>query len=82
MSEKRSNVHKHLSVFLFIFACCMSTASFIVPPLGVIDPSILIYVAQVMLFASGLLFGKNFMENTATKILSKLNENIEKHSQK
>lgn len=43
-----------LAVILIIFGIALLTASFIVPPLGIIDPSILVAYGETLTFVGAL----------------------------
>lgn len=52
---KKLNIRLAIAVFLVIIGCALLIAGFIVPPLGVIDSSLLVAYGEVSTFAGSIL---------------------------
>lgn len=57
--QKSLNIRLAVAVFLVILGCALLIAGFIVPPLGIIDSSLLVAYGEVSTFA-GSLFGVDY----------------------
>jgi hypothetical protein len=53
--KKTLNIKLFISIFLVVIGCGLLIAGFIVPPLGVIDSSLLVAYGEVATFAGSLL---------------------------
>lgn len=54
-TRKRLNIQLWLSVVIVIFGLVMLSASFVVPPLGVIEASVLAALGELLTFAGSLM---------------------------
>ena len=50
-----SKVKKHLSIWSFVFSIIFGLIGIFMPPVGVIDNSVLIFIAQLLVFTSNIL---------------------------
>lgn len=62
MNEKYTKTKHILSVVSFLAALVIGFIAMFIPPKGIIDPSILYYTAQLLVFTSGFL-GVDFNVN-------------------
>lgn len=53
------NIKPYLSIAAFVSAIVIGFIALLLPPMGIIDPSVLWFTAQLLVFTSGLL-GINF----------------------
>lgn len=71
-------IKKIISVASFTAAIVIGFCALFIPPLGIIDSSVLWFVAQLLVFTSSLL-GTNFSVDTLSKIVK---TNTKEDSQK
>ena len=63
--EKKFKIQLWTSVILIIVGCGLLVAGFLVPPLGIIDHSVLVAFGEILTF-SGALFGIDYTYRVKT----------------
>lgn len=64
-AEKKIKIQLKVSVMLIIVGCVLLIAGFLVPPLGIIDHSVLVAFGEILTF-SGALFGIDYTYRVKT----------------
>ncbi|MBQ4508340.1 MAG: hypothetical protein II970_05550 [Paludibacteraceae bacterium] len=62
MKKKKKSLQLCLATLTVVFGCVLIGAAFLVPPQGVIDPTVLAAFGEILTFA-GALTGMKAMEN-------------------
>lgn len=65
---KQIKLKEYLAIASFIASICFGVAAFTVPPLGIIDPSVLWWLAQLLCFSATLLGFSMTIDNLKQKI--------------
>lgn len=61
-SHEKEMVHYASACFMLAFGCCLCLISLFLPPVGIIDSSVLWFCGQAIVFAASIFGAKSYID--------------------